>query len=285
MRVVSVAGQRYTSAMIDLHSHTTASDGQHPPHEQIGMAAKAGITVLSVTDHDTVSGLDACDAAAKEHGVRLVPGIEISVHLNNREVHILGHFVDRTVPKLASFDVELKIFREKRMGLMVDKLASLGFPVTMEAVKAIAGDAHLARPHLARWLVNHGYCTSTQEAFSRFLGDGKPAAVARFDVTPEQAIELIHFAHGTATVAHPGPTRLNRYELEQLKLRGLDGIEVHHSDHPPTQRRQFLDWAKELSLIPTAGSDFHGVKVAPDRHFGSVEMDPEQFKKLESLRR
>ncbi|MDP3234202.1 MAG: PHP domain-containing protein [Myxococcales bacterium] len=268
--------------MIDLHSHTTASDGQHPPAEQIAMAAKAKITVLAVTDHDTVTGLEACEAAAKEHGMRLVPGIEISAHLNNREVHILGHFVDRTFARLASFDVELKSFREKRMGLMVEKLKALGFPVTFEAVKAIAGDGHLARPHLARWLVNNNYCTSTQEAFSRFLGDGKPAAVARFDVTPEQAIELIHASHGTATVAHPGSSRVNRYELEHLKSLGLDGIEVHHSDHPPSQREQLLGWAKELDLVPTAGSDFHGVKVAPDRHFGAVGMDPAEFARLEA---
>lgn len=271
--------------IIDLHSHTTASDGQHPPAEQIAMAAKAGIGTLAVTDHDTVSGLEACEAAAREHGLRLIAGIEISVHFGGREVHILGHFVDRAVPKLASFDVELKAFREKRMGLMVDKLASLGFPVTLDEVKAIAGPGHLARPHLARWLVDRGYCTSTQEAFTRFLGDGKPAAVARFDVTPEQAIDLIHLAHGTATVAHPGPTRLNRWELEQLKERGLDGIEVHHADHPPSQREQLLGWAKELDLVPTAGSDFHGVKVAPDRRFGSVSMDPAELERLERRRR
>lgn len=271
--------------MIDLHSHTTASDGQHPPAEQVAMAAAAKVTVLAVTDHDTVSGLDACEAAAKEHGLRLVPGIEISAHLNGREVHILGHFVERAFPKLASFDAELKTFREQRMGQMVEKLAALGFPVTLDAVKAIAGTGHLARPHLARWLVEHGYCTSTKEAFSRFLGDGKPASVPRFDVTPQEAIELIHAAHGTATVAHPGSSRLNQLELTELKAMGLDGLEVHHADHPPTQRRQLLAWATELELVPTAGSDFHGVKVAPDRKFGAEGMDPADFARLEALRR
>ncbi len=276
---------RYNVAMIDLHSHTTASDGQHAPAEQIAMAAKAKITVLGVTDHDTVKGLDACEEAAKAHGIRLVPGIEISVHLNRREVHILGHFVDRRLPRLASFDAELARTRERRMQQMIDKLKALGFPASMEAVRAIAGDAHLARPHLARWLVDANYCTSLPDAFTRFLGDGKPAAVARFDVTPEQAIELIHAAHGTATVAHPGSTRLNRHELEQLKAFGLDGLEVHHSDHPPSQREQLLGWAKELELVPTAGSDFHGAKVAPDRHFGNESMDPAEFARLEARRR
>jgi 3',5'-nucleoside bisphosphate phosphatase len=282
--VADSVGPRYKGGMIDLHSHTTASDGQYPPDEQVARAAKAGITVLAVTDHDTVSGLTACEAAASKLGLRLVPGIEISTHFNRREVHILGHFVDRAVTRLANFDVELKAFREQRMALMVDKVKSLGFPVTMEAVKAIARDGHLARPHLARWFVEAGVCTSTQEAFTRFLGDGKPAAVARFDVTPDQAIELIHAAHGTATIAHPGPSRINRLELGELKGMGLDGIEVHHSDHPPTQRAQFLSWARELDLVPTAGSDFHGEKVAPDRHFGSVGMDPQDFARLEQRR-
>lgn len=270
--------------MIDLHSHTTASDGQYAPDVQVAKAAKAGVTVLAVTDHDTVSGLDACEAAAHTHGIRLIPGIEISVHYNRREVHLLGHFVDRSVPRLARFDVELKQLREQRMQQMIDKLKGLGFPVTLEAVKAIAGDGHLARPHLARWLVEAGICTSTKEAFSRFLGDQGPVAVPRFDVTPEQAIELIHAAHGTATVAHPGSTRIHKGELEALKAMGLDGVEVHHSDHPPTQREQLLTWARALDLVPTAGSDFHGEKVAPDRHFGSVTMDAEELKRLEQRR-
>jgi 3',5'-nucleoside bisphosphate phosphatase len=272
--------------MIDLHSHTTASDGQHPPHEQVAMAAKAKVTVLSVTDHDTVSGIAACELAARELGLRLIPGIEISAFLNRREVHILGHFVETTFERLSTFDQELKVQRSARMGLMVDKLSALGFPVTLEAVKALAGpDAHLARPHLARWLVEHNYCSSTQEAFTRFLGDGKPAAVARFDVSPQQAIELIHAAHGTATLAHPGSSRVNKLEVEHLKSLGLDGLEVHHADHVPSMRAQLLTWTKELDLVPTAGSDFHGVKVAPDRKFGSEGMDAKELTRLEARRR
>jgi predicted metal-dependent phosphoesterase TrpH len=280
-------GQRAHGAagdLIDLHSHTTASDGQYAPDEQLARAAAAGVTVLAVTDHDTVSGLAACEVAAARLGVRLIPGIEISAHYNRREVHILGHFVDRSFARLASFDVEIKALRERRMAQMIEKAQALGFPVTLEAVKAIAGGGHLARPHLARWFVEAGVCTSTQEAFTRFLGDGRPAAVARADVTPAQAIDLIHAAHGTATVAHPGPSRINRLELEELKGLGLDGIEVHHSDQPPTQREQLLAWAGALDLVPTAGSDFHGERVAPDRTFGSVAMAPADLARLEARR-
>jgi predicted metal-dependent phosphoesterase TrpH len=270
--------------MIDLHSHTTASDGQYTPAELLQLAADAQVTTLAVTDHDTVAGLDACDAAAKTHGIRLVPGIEVSAFVNRKEVHILGHFVDRNEPRLGQFALTLRGEREKRMEAMVAKMKGLGFPVTMDHVRAIAGDAHLGRPHLARVLVEGHWCTSTKEAFDRFLGDGKPAAVPRFEVTIEAAIALIRGARGTATLAHPGVSRVQLFELEQMKRAGLDGIEAEHSDHPPTLREKFLEWAKHLDLIPTSGSDFHGEKVAPDRHLGTASMKPELFAALEARR-
>lgn len=270
--------------MIDLHSHTTASDGQHPPHEQVAMAAKAGVTVLAVTDHDTVAGLPACDEAARAHGLRLIPGIEVSCMHHRREVHILGHFIDPANERLGAYARQLVDERSKRMELMVNKLVAQGVPVTMEQVRTLAGDAPLTRPHLARVLVELRICSSTREAFDRFLGDGRSAWVPRFELTVEDAISLIHGAGGTATVAHPGSSRVNRLEMETMAKAGLDGIEVVHKDHPPSQREVFQKWATELSLICTAGSDFHGVQIAPDRNFGSVGMDPKQFAALEARR-
>jgi 3',5'-nucleoside bisphosphate phosphatase len=268
--------------MIDLHSHTTASDGQYPPHEQVAKAAKAGVTVLAVTDHDTVAALPACVEAAKAKNMRLVPGIEISCIHHRREVHILGHFIDPADPKLTAYAVQLVDERNKRMELMVAKLVTQGVPVTMDQVRELAGDATLTRPHLARVLVELRVCTSTKEAFDRFLGDGRSAWVPRFELAVESAITLIHGAGGTATIAHPGSSRVNRLEVETMAKAGLDGIEVIHKDHPPSQRELFQKWATELNLVCTAGSDFHGEKVAPDRHFGSVGMDPAQFKLLEA---
>jgi predicted metal-dependent phosphoesterase TrpH len=270
--------------MIDLHSHTTASDGQYPPHEQVAKAAKAGVTVLAVTDHDTVAGLEACTLEANKHGMRLVPGIEISCMHHRREVHILGHFIDPMNARLGAYATQLITEREKRMELMVQKLVGQGVPVTVAQVQSLAGDAPLTRPHLARVLVELRICTSTKEAFDRFLGDGRSAWVPRFEMTVADAIELIHAAGGTATVAHPGSSRVNRLEVETMARSGLDGIEVVHRDHPPSQRELFAKWADELGLCCTAGSDFHGEKVAPDRHFGSVAMDPAQFARLEARR-
>ncbi len=270
--------------MIDLHSHTTASDGQYTPDELLQLAADAGITTLAVTDHDTVAGLAACESAAKQHGIRLVPGIEVSAFVGKKEVHILGHFVERTEPRLSRFADELRVEREKRMVRMVAKVKALGFPITMDHVRQIAGDAHLGRPHLARVLVEGHWCLDTKEAFDRFLGDGKPGAVPRFEVTSAAAIALIHGAGGTATLAHPGTSKVLQFELEQLKREGLDGLEADHSDHPKHVRERFLGWAAQLDLIATSGSDFHGEKVAPDRHLGTASMAPERFTALEARR-
>lgn len=280
-----MTGPRMPGGLIDLHAHTTASDGQHPPAELLALAAQAGLGTLAVTDHDTVGGLAACAAEAAARGLRLVPGIEVSAFLNRREVHLLGHFIEPAEPRLAAFSRTLRESREGRMAQMVAKLQGLGFPVTLAQVRGLAGaDAHLARPHLARVLVELNYCTSTKEAFSRFLGDGRPAFVERYQLGAEEAIALIHGARGVATLAHPGTSKVNHLELEALAQAGLDGLEVAHADHPPSAREKFAAWARALRLAPTAGSDFHGAQVAPTRRLGSVSMGQRELDALEARR-
>lgn len=266
--------------MIDLHSHTTASDGEHAPAELMRLAHEAKVTTLAVTDHDTVAGLPACAEAAKSLGMTLVPGIEITAFLHRREVHVLGHFVNPVEARLASFAARLKIEREQRMIAMIAKLVGLGFPVTMEQVRALAGDTHFARPHLARVLVELGYCSSTKMAFDRFLADGRPASVPRFELPAAEAVTLIRQAGGAATLAHPGVSRVEAHDLVALKEAGLAGVEVEHSDHPPSLREKLHRIAKELDLVPTAGSDFHGKQVAPNRHLGSASMKMEDLDRL-----
>lgn len=270
--------------MIDLHSHTTASDGEHSPEALVALAASKGVTALAVTDHDTVEGLAACRQAAERLGVRLVPGIEISAHLNRREIHILGHFVDPTAAPLATFQQRLRAERLARMEKMVEKVRALGFPVTLEMVTQLAAGGSLTRPHLARVLTELGYVSSPKEAFHRWLGDGKPGYVPHDEFPPAEAIALIHAAGGTATLAHPGQTRIDRRELEQLKALGLDGLEVVHSDHPPSQQEKLATWADALDLVKTAGSDYHGPTVSPGRSFGKLGMDPREFARLEARR-
>src|SRR6516164_4525106 len=268
--------------VIDLHSHTTASDGELPPEGLLAFARSRGVTTLAVTDHDTVEGLERSAAAAAAEGIRFVPGIEVSAYADGREVHILGHFVDRTEPGLSSFSARLRDERRERMGRMVEKMRSLGFPVTFEEVQRIAAGAHLGRPHLALALVERGYVTSTKAAFDRFLGDGKPGWVDRLRIDAEEAIAMLHRAGGTATVAHPGSSKVGQHTLERLARAGLDGLEIFHPDHVPSQREAFLRQAEALGLVPTAGSDYHGPRVTPDRSLGMVSLDPTYFSRLEA---
>jgi 3',5'-nucleoside bisphosphate phosphatase len=268
--------------MIDLHSHTTASDGEHSPEALLALARTAGVTVLGVTDHDTVAGLARAAAAADAEGVRFVAGIEVSATAAGREVHILGHFVDATEPGLASFSQRLHGERGNRMQRMVERMKELGFPVTLEEVERIGGGAHLGRPHLALALLNRGYVSSAQEAFERFLGDGRPGQVERFRIPAEEAVQLLHAAGGTATLAHPGPSKVAPPTLQALARSGLDGLEVFHADHVPSQRQAFLRTAEALGLIPTGGSDFHGARVSPGRKLGGAGTPPEAFRRLEA---
>lgn len=267
---------------IDLHSHTTASDGQHTPKELLALAAAAGISHLAVTDHDTVAGLAAATEAAQAHGIELVPGIEISAFINGREVHILGHFVRAETPELQRFGDRLGVDREERMRDMVAKMNALGFPVTFEEVREGAKDAHLGRPHLARVLVAKNYVADMREAFDRFLADGKPAWVDRFKLDTAEAIAMIHRAGGTATLAHPAVSKMERADIFKLKQQGLDGLEALHADQPPPTREKYLAIARDFDLVTTGGSDFHGEAVAPGRHLGDSFTPLEQF---ESLRR
>jgi predicted metal-dependent phosphoesterase TrpH len=268
--------------LIDLHSHTTASDGEHSPEDLLARARKCGVQTLAVTDHDTVKGLARARVAADAQGIRLVPGIEVSAIAEGREIHVLGHFVDPEEPGLASYSVRLGDERSERMGRMVERMNGLGFPVTFEEVERIAAGAHLGRPHLALALLARGYVTSSREAFDRFLGDGKPGWVDRLRVTAEEAITMLHGAGGTASIAHPGSSKVSGYTLERLAKAGLDGLEVFHPDHVPSQRDAFLRQADALGLVPTAGSDYHGPRVTPDRKLGMVSLDPTHFARLEA---
>ncbi|WNG15972.1 PHP domain-containing protein [Cystobacter fuscus] len=266
--------------MIDLHSHTTASDGQHSPTGLLALAASAGVKALAVTDHDTVEGLAEAAEAARAHGVELVPGIELSAFVNKREVHILGHFVRPDFPELAAYASRLRVEREQRMVLMVERMQRLGFPIRMEEVRALAAGAQLGRPHLARVLVERGWCLDVKAAFDRFLGAGKAAWVERFKLDGAEAIQLVHRAGGTATLAHPGSSKIERYDILQLARAGLDGLEALHSDHNPSVQQRYVKYAKEFDLVPTGGSDFHGEQVTPGRRPGDSPTPPENFARL-----
>lgn len=272
------------AASIDLHSHSTASDGELPAELVAERAAAAGVAVWALTDHDSIAQLGPAGAAARALGMRFVPGIELSVHLDRREVHLLGHFVDPESETLRGFEDLLAEKRRIRMGEMIHKLAALGVALEPEEIERFSGGKTLARPHVARALVARGLVSSVKEAFDRFLGEGRPAFVGRYRLPVEEAIALVRGAGGTATIAHPGLNRIERGDLERLKAWGLAGVEVYHGDHVPSQREKYLKLCAELDLAPTAGSDFHGPAVAPDRKLGMVSMSPAELERLEARR-
>lgn len=268
--------------MIDLHSHTLHSDGDRSPDFLLAEAASAGITVLSVTDHDTVSGIAECRAAAKRHAVRLVPGIELSCELHGREVHILGHFLDETSVALGKLAAGMIQERRERMERMVLKAQEYGFAkVTLELVVRASGGENLGRPHLARVLVDGGHAASIKDAFDRFLKTGGPLWVDRRRLSIAEAVEIVHGAGGTASVAHPGANGISRQELKTLADAGLDAVEAFHPDHPPNQAEAYEKWAADLHLLVTAGSDYHGPTVQPGRKLGDRTLSAEKFARLE----
>lgn len=277
-------GAAGTEAVIDLHSHSKASDGQFPAAEVAERAAAGGLAVWALCDHDTVAALPAAASAAARLGMRFVPGIELSAFLGRKEIHLLGHFVDPEHPALKQFEDLLAVRRRIRNEQIVEKLAALGVRIRVEDIDKFSGGKTVGRPHVARAIVEAGAVATVKEAFDLYLGEGKPAYVQRYRLEADEAVRLVRSAGGTVTVAHPGVSKVDRGDAIRLKQAGIDGIEVQHIEHNPSVREKYLRLAEELDLVPTAGSDYHGPEVAPDRHFGDVSMSADDLARLEARR-
>ena len=257
---------------IDLHLHTTHSDGSLSPAEVLRLAHKAGVTALAITDHDIVSGISEAIEAGAELGIEVIPGVEISSRLDTSELHILGYFLHWQDPQLNQRLVALRASRHSRNPQIIERLRALGLDVTYEEVRALAGTDSVGRPHIARILMDKKYVTSAKDAFDRYLADGRPAYVARELPKPEEAIAWIRAAGGVAVLAHPTWAKVSGEGLNTLlttlKAEGLGGIEVHYSTHTKRQTMEYLDLAKRLNLLITGGSDFHGI-TKPDIEVGT----------------
>ena len=254
--------------MIDLHTHTTASDGRCTPAELVARARAAGVTVLAVTDHDTVGGCELTAAACRDAGIEFVPGIEITATREEVDVHVLGYFIDVDSPALQAFLIEQRRQRIDRVRLMVDKLADLGVRLDADAVVQPAIDdprRSAGRPWIARALVAAGFVTNTDEAFDRWLDRGKPGFVARLGAPPEQVFSQIHGARGVASLAHPGIVRRDQW-IEGFVADGLDALEVFHTKHDAATTDRYLAMALRLGVAVSGGSDYHA-----DAHHGSVQ--------------
>jgi predicted metal-dependent phosphoesterase TrpH len=253
---------------IDLHTHTTASDGLLAPAALVGEARSRSVGLLAITDHDTTAGLEEGLAAGRTEGVEVWPAVELSCDVAIGEVHILGYFVHWRLDWFQTLLGRLREGREKRAERMVERLAVLGAPVPLSRVEALAVGGTIGRPHVARALVEAGHVKSVSEAFDRYIGRHGPAYVERLKVTPAQAVEVIRAAGGIAVLAHPGWGVSDELILE-LVTAGLDGVEVYYPDHVPAQVERYTALARHHGLLVTGGTDFHGNDLATGVPVGS----------------
>jgi predicted metal-dependent phosphoesterase TrpH len=268
--------------VIDLHTHTTASDGRCSPAELVARAAAAGVTVLSVTDHDTVAGCEGVAAACEAARIEFVPGIEITAVRDQADLHMLGYFIDTKSAALRSFLVDQRQQRIDRIRQMIGKLAAFGIRLDADAIVQPAIDdpsRSVGRPWIARALVAAGYVASVNDAFGIWLSRGKPAFVARETAPPEQVIERIHEAGGIASIAHPGLVGRDEW-IAPLVEAGLDAIEVYHTDHDKAATKRYRALAERLERAMSGGSDFHGDESHGSPSPGTVSLPREDFDRL-----
>ena len=249
--------------MIDLHLHSTASDGRCTPRELVDRARAAGVSVMAVTDHDTVAAVAEVGTYAASTGLTAITGIEITAVEDQRDVHMLAYFFDPDNETLDAFLAAQRAIRVARVQAIGDRLAALGMPVDLSGVLADAGagsSRSIGRPKVARAMIEAGYVADTREAFDKWLARGCPAFIARAGAPPEEVMTIVHRAGGLVSLAHPGRTQIDT-RLEALRAAGLDALEVYHSDHDASAVAHYSDVARRLGLLATGGSDFHGDPV------------------------
>jgi predicted metal-dependent phosphoesterase TrpH len=269
--------------LIDLHLHTTASDGRCTPQELVDQSAEAALTVIAITDHDTTAGIAEAVAAAAPLGIRIINGIEITAIGNGRDLHVLGYFIN---PDHEPFQLFLTVQRSRRVARIewiADRLTSLGMPVDVaplvEQAKKSNGRS-VGRPLVARLMVDAGHVVDTQEAFDKWLSAGRPAFVARDGPSAEEVIGVIHAAGGIASLAHPGKVAADS-RIPALAESGLDALEAFHPDHDARLVNRYVDLARGMNLLVTGGSDFHGDPshgLSP----GSVTLPAAEWARLEA---
>ena len=264
----------------DLHVHSSASDGTDPPAEVMRRAAQAGLDVVALTDHDTVAGHAEARAAAGP--VTLLPGMELSCRLDGRSLHMLAYLFDADQPELAAELTRIREDRVLRARAMVDNLAGLGVDVSWEQVAAIAGQAVVGRPHIARAMADSGAIASPREAFTRdWIADGGRAYVGRYALDPVRAIDLVRAAGGVTALAHPRAGRdtwVTNEQITRLAAVGLAGLEVFHPDQSEAERARLFALAHDLALVTTGGSDDHGSLT--DYRLGSETTSAEAYQDL-----
>lgn len=266
---------------IDLHVHTTASDGLLNPKEVIQWASKKHLEAIAITDHDTIDGIEEAIYYGKKNGIKVIPGIEINTDYKGLEIHILGYLIDYKEKWFQDLLKELRLARYNRAKKMVQKLQDLGLSITMKEVEANANAASIGRPHIARVLINNGWVKTMKEAFDEYIGKEGPAFVERYKITPCEAIKYISDCGGIPVLAHPGLIKDNSI-IKELVNCGLQGLEVYHSKHDQNMVHLYNSIAKQYHLIITGGSDFHGSLHEGQPILGSLNIDKSIIEDLQN---
>jgi predicted metal-dependent phosphoesterase TrpH len=269
---------------VDLHVHSTASDGRLTPAEVIREAAEKGLSYIALADHDTVDGIAAAKKAAQSYpNLTVIPAIEISTDIPEGEVHILGYFIDYTDAELLARLDDFKNSRRRRAEQMVAKLANLGMPVEWRRVLELAGASTIGRPHIAQAMLEKDYVPSFKDAFDEYLGHGKPAYVEREKMLPAEAVGIIVRAKGLAVLAHPLTTKDPEGLIAELKPAGLVGLEAYYGEYDAEEVEGLVEMAQKHGLIATGGSDFHGIEPDEETAIGGADVPLEAVERLIAL--
>jgi len=269
---------------VDLHIHSTASDGRLSPEEIVSKSAENGLTIIAIADHDSLDGIVPALVAAKAFPwLKVIPGVELSTDVPSGEVHVLGYFVDYTDHELeASLERMRNSRRERALGIIA-KLGNLGMPIDWERVREIAGSGSIGRPHIAQAMLEKGYVASLKEAFTKYISRGGPAYVERGKMTPVRAVELILQANGLPVLAHPFTSRDPETMIIELKAAGLLGIEAYYDGYTVDEINQLVGLADKHGLIATGGSDYHGLDTNNETMIGGVDVPIKSAEQLIAL--
>ena len=270
------------SALVDLHLHTTASDGRLSPTELIHLLASQGLKQVAISDHDTTEGLAEAFAAAEEFpDIRIIPAIELSTDIPGDEVHMLGYFLRHEDEELQKILREFRMGRLERGRMMVEKLATLGINIEWERVQEIAGEGSVGRPHIALAMVEKGYCKEPKDAFPEYLGRNGSAYVERSKMTPPEAVEMLIRFGAVPVLAHPAYLNDMETTIAELAEAGIVGLEVHYAQFSPETVQQLAGLADRYGLIPCGGSDYHGLGNEGEPLPGTLGPPPETVGLLE----
>jgi hypothetical protein len=265
---------------VDLHLHTTYSDGSYTPDELVKKAKNLGYSAIAITDHDTIAGIKKSLKAGRKHNLEVIPGVEFNTLLDKTEVHILGYFIDYQNKELLNLLKKIRKERRERIEKMIDLLKELyNFNISLDEIKEICANNILGRGHIARLLTKKGYVRSWEKVFDKYIGNGQPAYVSRNKITPFEANDIIKKANGIPVIAHPGLIEDDN-TVHQIINYGIEGLEVYYLEHTKKQIENYKNLAKVNSLLITGGSDCHGPKNKEGLRLGKIHLDYSHLEKL-----